>query len=111
MFLEIFGCVLGALEGGNGVSPIFSLNVQNCQLCAYWTHREGKSFWIVGEMNCAGNIATTGLEAPTFPGNKVAEFIVVPVQEETTHVIVHFSNDRTIFEEVCQHAGYIREGT
>lgn len=37
---------------------------------------------------------------PTFPGKKVAAFTVVPVQGETTHEIVHFSNDWTVFEEV-----------
>ncbi len=29
--LEVFGCVLGALEGDKGVSPLFRLNVQKCQ--------------------------------------------------------------------------------
>ncbi len=29
--LEFFGCVLQTLEGGNGVSPLLPLNVQNCQ--------------------------------------------------------------------------------
>ncbi len=29
--LEIFRCVLAALEGGNGVSSLLPLNVQNCQ--------------------------------------------------------------------------------
>ncbi len=29
--LRLSGCVLGALEGGNGVSPLLPLNVQNCQ--------------------------------------------------------------------------------
>ncbi len=29
--LEIIWVCLGALEGGNGVSPLLPLNVQNCQ--------------------------------------------------------------------------------
>ncbi len=29
--MEIFGRVSGALEGGNGVSPLLPFNVQKCQ--------------------------------------------------------------------------------
>ncbi len=38
---EIFGCVLGALEDGNGVSPLLPLNMQNRQReAAIWQPTE-----------------------------------------------------------------------
>ena len=54
--------------------------------------------------------ATYQQDGPTFPGNKVAVLIVVPVQEETTHKIVHFSNDWTVLEEISHNAGDICHG-
>ncbi len=41
MCWRLFGCVLGALEGRNGVSPLLPLNVQNCQSeAAIWQPNE-----------------------------------------------------------------------
>ncbi len=47
---RLFGCVLGALEGGNGVPPLLPLNVQNCQrdvgyLATNWKYRERKGVY------------------------------------------------------------------